>query len=210
MGNKDEYDGNPVHATTVDSFYMCIHQVTQDEYQAVMSVNPSKFNGSNRPVESVTWYAAVTYCNKRSLVEGLAPCYSGDSETGYTCNFQANGYRLPTDAEWEYAAKDGKHHSPYRYSGSDDIEKVAWYLENSGYKTHDVMIKSPNALGLYDMTGNISEWCWDKRNDSSTYRVSRGGSHNCYAGHCTVFFRYSIRPSNEHNDQGFRVVRSAQ
>ena len=174
------------------------------------------------PVESVTWYDAVEYCNRLSKKEGLTPCYSGSGDN-ITCNWNANGYRLPTEAEWEYAAKGGINKDDYKYSGSNNFDEVAWYYENSGVMTHDVGTKKANSLGIYDMSGNVWEWCWDwfdedyysrsPRNNptgaaSGSSRVFRGGGCGSDADRASVSGRGINRPSHRHFSRGFRVVRS--
>ena len=175
--NMGSYDGGddtkPVHMVTLKSFSIGKYPVTQKEYEEVMGYNPSKFMGQNRPVDYVSWYDAIEYCNKLSEKEGLTPAYTIDkSRQDYNntnnddnmkwiviWNRSANGYRLPTEAEWEYAAKGGKG-SPgnFKYSGSNNINEVAWHKHNSGGTSHDVGTKKPNNLGLYDMSGNVDEW----------------------------------------------------
>ncbi|MBR6078736.1 MAG: SUMF1/EgtB/PvdO family nonheme iron enzyme [Treponema sp.] len=219
MGDSDE---KPVHTVTVSSFYMCDHEVTQKEYRDVMGTNPSRFSGDNRPVECVSWYNAVEYCNKLSIKEGLTPCYTINGSST-TCNFKANGYRLPTEAEWEYAARGGKKSNGYTYAGSNDINSVAWYTSNTNdTSTRDVKTKTPNELGLYDMSGNVWEWCWDWKGSyssgsqtdpvgasSGSYRVARGGSWYNRSSGCRVANRGNSVPSNTNYDVGFRVVRNA-
>ena len=204
-----------------------------------------------RPVDFVNWYDAIVYCNLLSIKEGLTPCYTikgftapadwGTSPTStgaedyddwksVTCDFNANGYRLPTEAEWEYAARGGKAGITdgsweYEYSGSNTADDVAWYEDNSDSKTHEVGKKQSNSLGLYDMSGNVWEWCWDWYGSSSgypsgtedpagpdtgSYRVIRGGSWNNYASSCAVSLRRNYNPYSRINLYGFRLVRSAQ
>ncbi|MFB0536326.1 MAG: formylglycine-generating enzyme family protein, partial [Anaerolineae bacterium] len=153
-----------VHITR--PFYMAKHAVTLEEYDRFCDDTigirrpKDKWGRGNRPVMSVTWYDAVAYCNWLSEKEGLSPCYSGKGKLTQ-CDFSANGYRLPTEAEWEYAARGGQKSQGYTYAGSDNPDDVAWYRGNSGSQTHPVGQKQPNELGLYDMSGNLWEWCWD-------------------------------------------------
>ena len=194
----------------IKDFYMAETEVTQALYKSVMGENPSMFDGDDsRPVEQVSWYDAVKFCNRLSEKEGLEKCYSG-SRDSIKCDFSRNGYRLPTESEWEYAAKGGDKSKGFKYSGSDDIVEVAWYRGNSGEQTHPVKSKKPNELGLYDMFGNVWEWCWDDSYSASgSSRVGRGG------GWCKSTCGYSVSyrgyyPSATDSDLGFRLARSAQ
>ena len=219
--NEAEDDEQPVHTVRVDDFYISKYEVTQKRYKEVMGYNPSEFDGENNPVDNVSWYDAVKFCNKLSRQEGLTPCYTIDGEN-VTCDFSANGYRLPTEAEWEYAAKGGQQSKGYKYAGSDNIDEVAWYRDNSGDRTHPVGQKQPNELGIYDMSGNVWEWCWDWYSDSyysnslkdnptgpssGGRRVERGGVCSDYAGNCRTAFRYFSNPSGSYFS-GFRILRT--
>lgn len=200
------------------------HEVTQAEYWDVMRTTPSSSYGvgDDYPVYNVSWYDALIYCNKRSIDEHRTPCYkisgkTNPSEWGtvptsnnetwnaVTCDFTANGYRLPTEAEWEYFARGGNtsNSGQTTYSGSNTIGDFAWYVGNSENMTHEVMSKEPNALGLYDMSGNVWEWCWDRdlyrdievSTPSSgaitgDCRVIRGGCCLSDSGCCSVSYRF--------------------
>ncbi len=224
MGSIDgKDDEQPVHKVTVSSFWIGKHEVTQAEWYEVMGSNPSSWKGDNLPVEQVSWYDAVDYCNQRSKKEGLTPCYSGSGES-ITCNWNANGYRLPTEAEWEFAARGGVMSKGYIYSGSNDLGSVAWFNGNSGYQTHSVGGKSANELGIQDMSGNVWEWCWDWYDEgyyaktpgsdptgagSGSYRVLRGGSWDYYGGnYCRVAIRGGNGPDNRNDDYGLRLARA--
>ena len=173
-------------------FYIMKTEVTQGQYAVVTGSNPSQFKGSKRPVEKISWCDALIYCNRLSIVHGLEPCYSieGNTDLDYfngslvgrfrevEWNESANGWRLPTVAEWRYAATEGKEWEyQYDYSGSNDIDDVAWYAGNSGGETHDVASKKPNGLGLYDMSGNVDELCWEHNRYNDTARIC-GGAYN--------------------------------
>ena len=219
--NNGDSDEKPIHQVTISKgFYMSDHEVTQKEWVELMGTNPSSFKGDTLPVECVSWYEALEYCNKRSEKEGLTPVYSGSGDY-ITWDRNANGYRLPTEAEWEWAAKGGgKDFMVYEYSGSNSVEGVAWYSVNSGSKTHPVKTKAGNSLGLYDMSGNVWEWCWDwyggyssgaqtdpSGASSGTYRVLRGGSWVIGAGYVRVADRSYGTPSSRNGSLGFRLVR---
>lgn len=150
----------PQRIVTVGDFYIMDFVVEQADWIKTMGENPSFFKGDGLPVECITWYDAIRFCNQRSIVDGLRPCYSIDGEA-VECDFGASGYRLPTEAEWEYAARGGKYSQHFLYAGSDNLDEVAWYAKNSRRTTHPKGGKKPNELGLYDMCGNVFEWCWD-------------------------------------------------
>lgn len=223
MGSNDGVsDEKPVHQLKVSSFLIGKYEVTQKEWVEVMGSNPSRWKGNNLPVEQVSWYQVVEYCNKRSLNEGLKPCYSGKGY-GVSCDWSANGYRLPTEAEWEYAARGGNKSKGYKFSGSNDLGSVAWYDDNSDDQTKAVGTKQPNELGIHDMSGNVGEWCWD-RYDSGYYgksqnsdpsgpisgpgRVLRGGCMGLSFSYCRVADRLNLSPGDGVGASGIRVVRA--
>ena len=185
------------------NFAMMRTEVTQEEYLAVMGKSPSHFKGYNFPVEQVSWYDAIVFCNAASAYVGLEPVYS-INENNVTQNRAADGFRLPTEDEWEYAAKGG---NDYRYSGSDYIDDVAWFDKNSE-STHPVAKKKPNDYGLYDMSGNVWEWCWDDDPYDSSRRIGRGGSWYNLASNCEVSSLSRYRADERSNQIGFRIVRN--
>ncbi|MDR1029459.1 MAG: formylglycine-generating enzyme family protein [Treponema sp.] len=218
-GTNGDSDEKPVHTVTVKSFYMGRTEVTQKEWKEIMGNDPSYFKGDNLPVEQVNWYEAVEYCNRLSLKEGLSPAYQG-SGNNIVCDFNATGYRLPTEAEWEYAARGGNRDAmAYEYSGGNSIDRVAWYNENSDSSSHPVGMKQPNSRGLYDMSGNVWEWCWDWYGsysaDSQTNptgassgngRVRRSGGWYASAANVRAANRDNGTPWYRSNNLGFRVV----
>jgi formylglycine-generating enzyme required for sulfatase activity len=159
MGNRrGKEDETTVHTVSVDAFLMDKYEVTQAEYERYHLPNPSHFKGPNLPVEQVTWVQAAVYCNARSKAEGLQPCYNEDNAQ---CNFQSDGYRLPTEAEWEYACRAGIDGDYSFGNASGKLGEFAWFVDNASKKTHPVGQKKPNPWGLYDMHGNVAEWCND-------------------------------------------------
>ena len=230
MGDEGETTTKPVHEVTISSFYMSKHEVTQAEWKAIMNNNPSycvgaSFDERYQPVERVSWRDAIEYCNKRSDAEGLKRCYSKNENGGYKCNFEANGYRLPTEAEWEFVAHGGNRGKDKTYSGSSNINDVAWYNGNTGFP-HPVMTRAPNKLGIYDLSGNVNEWCWDKYNNEyyekspkdnprgatsssvSYARSARGGSAYANENGCRVFTRYWGAEKDIYYSLGLRLVRT--
>ena len=177
-------------------------EVTQKLYETIMGTNPSGFKGNYNPVENVSWYDAVEFCNALSKKIGYEPVYTIDGSS-VTWNKNANGFRLPTVEEWQYAARGGQN---YRYSGSDNLDSVGWYSRNSEDTTHPVAQKNPNGYGLYDMSGNVWEWCWDS--DGYYKRYNCGGSWSYDDNYCKVDSRSSYNAGFRISSIGFRLVRS--
>ncbi|MDR0501733.1 MAG: SUMF1/EgtB/PvdO family nonheme iron enzyme [Treponema sp.] len=213
---------------SVSSFNVSRYEVTQKEYQEIMGVNPSNFKGDNLPVERVSWFDAVEYCNKRSRREGLTPAYTITGRTPtteypitfatVTWNRNADGYRLPTEAEWEYSCRAGT--TTAYNTGSSISGNTGWYKANSGSSTKPVGQKPANAWGLHDMHGNVWEWCWDwyeaypntAQTDptgavSGVNRLMRGGSWFHSAENTASAARNSSNPNGRGSDNGFCLVR---
>ena len=199
--NPDD-DEKPTHQVTLSSYYIGETEVTQALWTAVMGDNPSWFKGDNLPVEQVSWEDCQTFIGKLNGLTGKR-------------------FRLPTEAEWEYAARGGKRSNHTQYSGSSNIDDVAWYSGNSGSKTHPVKTKKPNEFGLYDMSGNVNEWCQDwygsyssnaQTNptgpDSGSYRVFRGGTWSIFGWFCRSSFRGNSSPGYRGYGLGFRLALS--
>jgi formylglycine-generating enzyme required for sulfatase activity len=196
-------------AVEIDCFLLCKFQVTQEVYFEIMQDNPSTFKGDLLPVETVTFKDAVSFCNKLSTINGLTPCYEIFEESD-NIRFEklANGYRLPTEAEWEYACKAGSNGNRY-----GELNAIAWYAENSDSKTHTVGQKEPNAWGLYDMLGNIWEWCSDIYDTEvyGTYRIFRGGGFCDQERSVMATTRRRSHPLKfKIEDLGFRVAKNSE
>ena len=196
MGSEEYGDEKPVHPVTLSGFYLGRYPVTQAQWQAVMGKNPSRFIGANRPVERVSWQDCQAFLGQLHRLTGRA-------------------FRLPTEAQWEYAARGGCRSRGFRYAGSDRPDEVGWYDENSYGETKPVGLKLANELGLFDMSGNVSEWCADRYDDEyyarcaeagvvvdpagpdqGAFRVQRGGSYFSSAGFCHASGRLN-RPTEE-------------
>ena len=201
QGSDAENDEYPVHSVTLSDYYIGQTEVTQELWEAVMGSNPSYFTGDNRrPVENVSWDDCQEFIKKLNRLTG-------------------KNFRLPTEAEWEYAARGGSKSKGYKYSGSNNPDAVAWYGKNSGGKTHPVAQKQANELGLYDMSGNVDEWCQDWYGDYSSnsqtnptgastgcYRVLRGGSWYSRARSVRVSFRHDSAPDSRNFNNGLRLA----
>ena len=203
QGNDCFPDEEPAHEVTVSNFYIAKYEVTQELWVAVMGANPSHFKGAKLPVENVSWSDVQEFIRKLNELTGKE-------------------YRLPTEAEWEFAASGGKKNTGKKYSGRNVVNNVAWYTKNSRNKTHAVGLKIPNELGIYDMSGNVWEWCSDwyagyssepqtnpKGAAKGDYRVIRGGSYNNFAKHVRVTTRGSTLDARYYNI-GFRLASNAK
>ncbi|MCR5820686.1 MAG: formylglycine-generating enzyme family protein [Bacteroidaceae bacterium] len=195
-----ESDEKHPHQVTLSDYYICKYEVTQELWMLVMETNPSHFKGAHKPVENITWDDAQVFIKKLNELTGLQ-------------------FRMPTEAEWEYAARGGKLSKGYKYAGSNSINEVAWYNGNSGNSTHDVGEKAPNELGLFDMSGNVYEWCQDWKApypsaaqtnpvgaEEGTNRVNRGGRWCGSSRACRTSDRSMSSPDYHFYHLGMRLA----
>ena len=231
MGSAQQREiDEPLHQVYVAPFYVDKYEVTQAEYERVMGTNPSRWKGAKNPVEQIRWTNAVEYCNARSRLEGLQPAY--DPQT-WECDFQADGYRLPTEAEWEYAARAGTNTEYFFGDGHAQLKDYAWFKENCTRRPRPVGSREPNPWGLYDVYGNVWEWCHDFYGEDyyrasperdpqgpaeGENRVVRGGCWNSRPDECRSAYRNYEDPGytdtcfgkDIHGFVGFRCVKRAE
>lgn len=191
----------------INPFLLAKYPVTKNLYNLVIKEDEVNFEPDLVPAVNVSWYDAVVFCNLLSKKCGLKECYTIDNvESNVICDWSANGYRLPTDAEWQYACKAGS--TGYRYG---EIDEIAWYSENSNGSIQEMGLKNPNNWGLYDMLGNIWEWCWDLYDETTygPYRIFRGGSWAESERGCGATCRRRGHPSFGIDDLGFRLARNS-
>jgi formylglycine-generating enzyme required for sulfatase activity len=233
MGSLRDFAEQPVHEVVITQpFLMTTTEITQELWVTVMGYNPSWFRGDRLPVENVTWWEVIDFCNRLSVRHGLRPCYSVRGDT-VVWDRTANGYRLPTEAEWEYACRAGTTTDTYAgdlrqpWGGCEEpepeLESIAWYCRNSDDQPHPVGQKRPNAFGLYDMIGNVAEWVWDWYSSTAYQthqpqdpagpatgvdRVVRGGAWSLGSFYARAAARFGFSPWHHSDAIGFRVVRN--
>jgi len=187
-------------------FFLAQYLVTNELYMYITSTAHISFNGDQKPVVNISWNDAISFCNLLSQKAGLKECYSINKDgEDIICDWESDGYRLPSEAEWQYACKAGT--NGFRYG---EIGKIAWYNENSESKIHEVGRMEANAWGLYDMIGNVWEWCWDLYDEKvyDSYRIFRGGSWAEQARGCGASCRRRSHPTFRIDDLGFRLAKS--
>ena len=220
--NSQKY--NQEHSVSLSAYYIGQTEVTQELWKAVMGSNPSRFTDSvKNPVEQVSWYDCIEFCNELTAeIMGEEHCVYTIRGSSVTADFSQKGFRLPTEAEWEYAAMGGRYHTYAGTNNDASLKDYAWYGLNSDNKTHEVGTKQANKYGIYDMSGNVWEWCWDwysrgtptsgqsdPRGAASGFlRVYRGGSWLCSADFAARAFRADYGPVNRYSDVGLRVAMS--
>jgi formylglycine-generating enzyme required for sulfatase activity len=228
MGSNENRITERVHEVTIRPFLISDTQVTQELYEAVLGENPSAFKDGNNPVDSVSWFDAVRFCNALSLINNLPPAYIIDGEK-VTWIRESRGYRLPTEAEWEFAARGGPFGAPgpqdrVFFAGGDaasNPQDYCWFSMNAKTAPRTVRGKLPNQLGLYDMSGNVLEWCWDWHADypdehvfdytgpgTGKHRIYRGGSYLNNLNQLRATFRIWDSPSLKVRSLGFRVAQN--
>ena len=229
--NKGNADEAPAHKVRISAFLIDKYEVTHEMFRKAQLPNPSRWQDNpNKPVERVRWRDAKQYCNERSLLEGLKPCYD-EKSADWDCDYAANGYRLPTEAEWEYACRAGED-GPYDFGPPDKLRQYAWFADNGAEKTRPVGEKKPNRWGIFDLYGNVSEWCEDVYTPThykesalmdphgppnpgkDVKRVMRGGSWKASADMCRATFRQGQQTGDSDacfftDYCGFRCVRRA-
>lgn len=241
MGSEASEREKPIHEVALSSFYLGKYPVNQALWKAVMGMEilPFAFPGDRRPAERISWFDAIVFCNRLNEQQNLTPSYYADpgfrqvygkAGDGWELpnkgevffNRAANGFRLPTEAEWEFAARGGIKSERYEYAGSNRLKEVGWYADNSYGETKPVGMKAPNELGLYDMSGNVFEWVEDQWHENydgappdgsawvdregSTSRVLRGGSWDSVPQYCRCTSRYDYVPQYRNPYYGFRLV----
>lgn len=228
--------GNSDHEIHVPTFYMAKYPVTQALWKAVVSkINPSTFGGNNRPVEQVSWNDAAAFCNSLNILSGYSPRYFTDGNFRYSLNFKMAksikfpdsvpifidplhfGYRLPSELIWEYTAIGAQQKGQFRYAGGNNLDELGWHHENSHLQTHSVGLKLPNQLGIYDLNGNVWEWCednwreesyhvlFDIKSDSDFLKTIRGGCYWVREQEFDLYTRSAAFPEQRTNPIGFRV-----
>lgn len=230
--NAGDFFINDNFNVSLSSFLICPHEVTEAEWLQIWGSLPPNCSGGDKPVNNISWLQATAFCNKKSVLDGLTPCYSygsagsnpsewGNDSDQITCDWSANGYRLPTECEWMYAANEAVFAINYVYSGSNDLNSVGWYYDNSNNTKHLIQTKNPNALYLYDMSGNVSEWCWDYYGNypsgsfgnyhgplTGTNRTHRGGNYSSGLTVCRTTNRGYNIGEGTYSVIGFRIVKN--